>query len=176
MQQTSHEHDGQHGSTGGSTGGSTRALLHQLGVAARHHQRSLDSFDQALVDAFAINRTDGRCVDVVHERGPLTAGELARACGLTTGAATAVIDRLERAGLVRRRADPADRRKVIVEVTREAEARLAEIFVPLASEGADDLAHFSDEQLATVIEYLEVDRALHDRHGEALRRAPRSTR
>jgi DNA-binding MarR family transcriptional regulator len=143
---------------------STHQLVERLGQAARRHQRAIDAFDQAVVDAFGINRTDGRCVDVLQERGPMTAGELARACNLTSGAVTAVIDRLERAGLVRRGHDPSDRRKVMVDITPEAEARAAALFAPLLDDVGRALAGYSDEQLEAVIDFLELDRALHERH------------
>lgn len=139
-------------------------LIARLGTAARHHQRAIDAFDHALTEALGLNRTDGRCVDVLQEEGPMTAGDLARACGLTTGAATAAIDRLEHAGMVRRGPDPDDRRKVIVVLTPEAEVRIARVFLPLVDDATHDVARFTDAQLETVIEYLERDRALHTRH------------
>ena len=72
----------------------------------RAYQTSNDNFDQAIADHLGMNRTDMRCVDLIDQAGGMTAGELARAAGLTTGAVTAVIDRLERAGMARRVADP----------------------------------------------------------------------
>lgn len=141
-----------------------------LGRAARHHQRGIDAFDEAVVDWLGINRTDGRCLDVLQEMGPLTAGELARATGLTTGAVTQVVDRMERAGLARRARDPHDRRKVIVMLTPEAEAEIAELFVPLVREVQEALADLTEEQVDAVVRFLETDRAAHERHAEALRR------
>lgn len=141
-----------------------------LGLAARHHQRGIDAFDEALVEWFGINRTDGRCLDVLQEMGPLTAGELARATGLTTGAVTTVVDRMERAGLARRARDPHDRRKVIVMLTPEAEAALAELFVPLVREVQSALDDLTEEQIAVVVRFLEVDRQAHERHADVLRR------
>jgi DNA-binding MarR family transcriptional regulator len=141
-----------------------------LGVAARHHQRGIDAFDEAVVEWFGINRTDGRCLDVLQELGPLTAGELARATGLTTGAVTTVVDRMERAGLARRARDPHDRRKVIVALTPEAETEIAALFVPLVTEVQAALADLSEEQLDAVVAFLEADRAAHERHADVLRR------
>jgi DNA-binding MarR family transcriptional regulator len=76
-----------------------------------------DRFDQAVADAIGLNRTDLRCVDVLVLEGPLTAGRLAEATGLTTGAMTTALDRLEQAGLVRRTRDTVDRRRVLVRAT-----------------------------------------------------------
>src|SRR5215468_4932005 len=72
-------------------------------------------FHQAVADRLGMNITDHKCADILARTGPITAGDLARRTGLTTGAITGVIDRLEREGFVRRVRDPHDRRRVIVE-------------------------------------------------------------
>src|SRR5437763_15469371 len=73
-------------------------------------------FHQAVADHFGLNPTDHKCMDLLFTKGPMTAGELADVTGLTTGAITGVIDRLEGDGFVRREDDPNDRRRVIVRV------------------------------------------------------------
>src|SRR5574342_463312 len=70
-------------------------------------------YSQAVAERLRINSTDLECLDHIS-RGPVTAGRLAELTGLTTGAITGVIDRLERIGLVRREHDPDDRRKPLV--------------------------------------------------------------
>jgi DNA-binding MarR family transcriptional regulator len=57
---------------------------------------------------------DLKCAELLVRSGPMTAGQLARATGLTTGAITGIVDRLEQAGWARRSADPGDRRRVII--------------------------------------------------------------
>jgi len=76
-----------------------------------------DALDQAVADELGLHRTDARAIDVLDQRGRLTAGELAIAMHLTSGAITSVIDRLEKAGWARRVRDPDDRRRVLVEAT-----------------------------------------------------------
>ena len=93
------------------------AIIEAGGKVFRAYQTSNDNFDQAVADHVGMNRTDMRCIDLIDQAGGMTAGELARAAGLTTGAVTAVVDRLERAGMARRVADPTDRRRVRIEVT-----------------------------------------------------------
>src|SRR5687768_7436133 len=73
--------------------------------------------NRAAADLVGMNQTDWDCLDVLDWTGPITAGDLAKRVGLTSGAITGVLDRLEKAGLARRVADPGDRRRVIVEVT-----------------------------------------------------------
>src|ERR671933_1184232 len=100
-----------------------RELFDELITEVRLSQNATDRFDQAVADALGINRTDMRCTDVLEREGPVTAGRLAEATGLTTGAITTVIDRLERGGFARRLRDPDDRRRVLVDLTPETRKR-----------------------------------------------------
>src|ERR1044072_5301050 len=75
------------------------------------------AFDNLAADRLGLNQTDLHCINVIENNGGVTAGELAKESGLTTGAVTGVIDRLEKAGYGRRVPDPADRRRVKGEVT-----------------------------------------------------------
>ena len=96
--------------------------------------------------------------------GRMTAGQLATAARLTTGAVTAVVDRLERVGLVRRVPDPGDRRRVLVEVTPKLAEVSAPVFGPLGQEGAEWIANYSDEELELVLGFMEKNRELLARH------------
>ena len=89
-------------------------LLHDLTLAGRRLSTATILFHQAVADRLGLNLTDHKCVDLLLLNGPLTAGELARLTTLTTGAITAALDRLERAGFVKREDDPEDRRRVVV--------------------------------------------------------------
>src|SRR3954451_11546977 len=84
------------------------------------HNGNLDrAFDNLAARRLGVNVTDLDCLNVIERRGSLTAGELATEAGLTSGAITGVIDRLERAAFPRRTRDPDDRRRVTVAVTPE---------------------------------------------------------
>src|SRR5215218_1725401 len=89
------------------------------------------AFDNVAAERLGVNRTDLHCLNIIQNAGGLTAGELATEAGLTTGAVTGVIDRLERAGFARRVTDPEDRRRVKVEVTPEFYARADKIWGPV---------------------------------------------
>ncbi|WP_405979639.1 MarR family winged helix-turn-helix transcriptional regulator [Streptomyces sp. NBC_00158] len=86
--------------------------------------------------------------------GGLTSGELAAGTGLTTGATTRLIDRLERAGYVRRAADPADRRKVVVEAVPGALAEVEAAVGPARRRIAEVLAAYTPEQQALLFDYF----------------------
>src|SRR5512135_1079255 len=98
-------------------------LYAELGNEVRASQRATDMVDELICQLLGINRTDARCLDILDQHGSMSAGDLAEASRLTTGAITAVVDRLERAGLARRVPDPTDRRRVLVEPTPKAYAR-----------------------------------------------------
>ncbi|MEC3978570.1 MarR family winged helix-turn-helix transcriptional regulator [Amycolatopsis sp. H20-H5] len=89
-----------------------------------------------IAEQMGLSFTDHKALDLVGQAGgPLTAGRIAELTGLSTGAVTGVIDRLEKAGMVRRVRDTEDRRKVLVEVVPEAMTR----FVPLFQSAFDGM-------------------------------------
>lgn len=101
-----------------------------------------------------LNSTDLECLDMLQLAGAITAGRLAEHTGLTTGAMTAVIDRLEGAGFVRRRRDPDDRRRVFVEVVPESTDRVVPLYIPLIKAMERLYARYDDEHLAVVVDFL----------------------
>jgi DNA-binding MarR family transcriptional regulator len=96
-----------------------------------------------------------RCIDVLDQEGRMTAGRLASLTGLTTGAITTVIDRLERAGFAQRVRDERDRRRVHVELTELARQKSWEFYEPLAVLAQKLYARYTVEQLELVLDFLE---------------------
>ena len=97
-----------------------RQIFEELVYEIRRSQAATDRYDEAVADAIGLNRTDMRCLDVIQREGPVPAGRLADETGLTTGAITTVLDRLERAGYAKRKAgDP--RRDHLDDVLRSVE-------------------------------------------------------
>src|SRR5215218_4227416 len=94
-----------------------RELIDELVSEFRISGNQDSAFDNLAAERLGLNRTDLHCINIIENSGGLTAGELAAESGLTTGAVTGVVDRLERVGYARRVPDPADRRRVKVEVT-----------------------------------------------------------
>jgi DNA-binding MarR family transcriptional regulator len=128
------------------------------------------AFDNLAAERLGVNRTDLHAINTIENSGGLTAGELAAATGLTTGAVTGVIDRLERAGYARRVPDPTDRRRVKVEVTPKFYSRADKIWGPMAADWASRLGRrFTAEELERVIEFLRSTNELSREHLERLR-------
>src|SRR5271166_5906341 len=88
-------------------------------------------FAKIVADRAGISSADMDCIDFVNLEGRMTAGRLAELTGLTTGAITGVVDRMEEAGLVRRERDLEDRRKVFIVPAKESMARLEQLYQPL---------------------------------------------
>ena len=123
------------------------------------------AFDNVAARRLGVNPTDLQCLTIVQRRDGVTAGELAAEAGLTSGAVTGVIDRLERSGYARRVRDPADRRKVNVEVTDAFLAAAAEIWGPAKRDWDAELARrFTGEQLDVVLDFLRTTGELGARH------------
>jgi DNA-binding MarR family transcriptional regulator len=123
------------------------------------------AFDKLAAEQLGVNETDLHCLNIVENGGGLSAGELAILSGLTSGAVTGVVDRLEKAGYVRRAGDPADRRRVRVEVTPAFYARAEHIWGPLAADWQATLARrFTTTELRRIINFLRVTNDLSRRH------------
>jgi DNA-binding MarR family transcriptional regulator len=101
-----------------------------------------------------INSTDLECLDLLYLAGPTTAGRIASHTGLTTGATTAVIDRLERAGFVTRRRDLRDRRVVVIDVVRRSASLIEPFYAPLVAGFARVHKGYDVRKLATCVDYL----------------------
>jgi DNA-binding MarR family transcriptional regulator len=129
-------------------------LIREVADAFRRNGQGQDAMDAAAALFFGIHRTDLSLLDMLQLGARITAGELARRAGLSPGAVTAALDRLERAGYVRRVRDDIDRRRVFVEVTDKMLERAEYVYGPLAARAEELLGGFSDEQLRGMIEAL----------------------
>lgn len=140
-----------------------QALITEAGYAMQAYQRSTQAFDDAVRHALGLNPTDLRCLDWLVD-GAKSAGELSDVTGLSTAATTSLIDRLERKGFVQRVPDRLDRRRVLVEMTREGAERVGRYYSPIVSEGAALLTDLSDDQIRIMRDWLRSARELTDRH------------
>jgi DNA-binding MarR family transcriptional regulator len=145
-----------------------RKLLMELIAANRAYQSAVEKMDEAVCRLLGVNRTDGRCLDVIDQRPGLTAGELATAVGLSPGAVTTALDRLEQRGFVRRTRDPEDRRRVMVELTEEANRAAWDAYGPLGQMGAPMIEEMSDSDLATLIRFLRGGTEINERRAQEL--------
>ena len=113
-------------------------------------------FHQAVADVLGLHITDHKCLDLIHRFGAMPAGRLGELTGLTTGAVTGIIDRLEEAGYARRTNDPKDRRRTIVEPIRnkKLEGKMEMIFMPLHERMNKVLSSYVDNELVFLLEVI----------------------
>jgi DNA-binding MarR family transcriptional regulator len=130
------------------------ALVQALNLAMREASGLGVLYSQAVAQRLGVTPVDIECLDLVLLRGPVTAGALAEATGLTTGAITGVIDRLERAGLARRERDSDDRRKVMVRGLPAAAARAMRLYEPMGRAAMSGLADYDEAELARFLEFF----------------------
>jgi DNA-binding MarR family transcriptional regulator len=123
-----------------------------------------------------LNSTDLECLDLLLLAGPTTAGKLAEHTGLTSGATTAAIDRLERAGFVTRHRDEQDRRRVLVDIVASGIERIAPYYAPLQARVKQLNRRFTDAELNAVVDYMTEALAAGAEHVAWLQTQPAGTR
>ncbi len=129
-------------------------LAQQLRNEIMGYLGAASDFNEGLAKKLRLSRTDMRCLDLIGRLGPMTAGRLAEESGLTTGAVTFILDRLEGAGMVTRRRDTEDRRRVWVEIVPDAEQRLQVLQQPVAEEMREVAQRFKADELAVVRDFM----------------------
>jgi DNA-binding MarR family transcriptional regulator len=132
-----------------------RAIEAALDRALRDTSAQSVLFSQAVADRVGMNPTDLESLDMLVRNGPMTAGRLAEMTGLTTGAITGLVDRLERRGYARREPHPTDRRSILIQpLIENAERDLGPAYVTM-SEAMDELmSRYDDADLATILDFM----------------------
>ena len=159
----------------------TRAVADEIvGRLVRRHSTAVVLFHHAIGERLGLGPTDHKCLDLLRERGALTGSELAAITGLTSGAVTGVVARLEQAGYLRRDPDREDRRKQILFPVSEKAREINGLIEPIRADAAALLDGFDSNQLSAIAEFLSHITDLVYRHAALLRAqmfyAPRRTR
>ena len=145
-----------------------RQLSEEVASAMRALQRAVDAYDELVASRLGINRSDLRCLDLLHEHSILSAGQLAAGSGLSSGATTRMLDRLERIGYIRRLPDRGDRRRVLVELTPRAR-KLATEFYRSFEAAAAGLGRYRPDQLTLLRDFLDGGRRFYEQQAVGLR-------
>jgi DNA-binding MarR family transcriptional regulator len=144
--------------------------LAEAAAAAADFGAAAGAVDAAAASALGVNRTDLRMIGLLHQRGPLTAGQLSTASGLSPAATSTAIQRLVTSGLITRTVDSADRRRATIAVTAEAADRFEDIYGPVGAAGMAQLAEYDAPQLALVADFLRRGERLQLNQAERIRR------
>ena len=129
-------------------------LVQELEHAVRRSSAQGAIFGQTVADSAGISSSDMECLDFLNLEGRVTAGRLADVTGLTTGAITGVVDRLEKAGFVRRERDDNDRRKVFIAIVPENTARLGKLYQHMQRAILKDWESYSDAELRLLLRFM----------------------
>src|SRR5215813_85845 len=134
-----------------------RALLLRFSNLGRALSTQTVFLHQAIAQTFGLNATDTKCVDLLltHPGEPITAGWLSAATGLTTGAITHILDRLEKRGFIERVRDARDRRKVFVRPRMENIAPLAPRYETVGKAFGELAEEYGDDELRLICNYME---------------------
>ena len=134
---------------------SSRAeLLERLFTAGREISAAAVMFHTALAAHQGLSPTEEKSLDLLDRYGPLTARELSKHSGLAPASVTGLVDRLERKGFVRRVRHPRDGRSVLIETVDTRLADLGPLFADWVRSLHELSAKYSDDQLATIIDFL----------------------
>jgi DNA-binding MarR family transcriptional regulator len=147
------------------------ALLDEVETAWRRLSGAMVAFQSSAADLLGIGVTDIKAVDLLSRTGPMTAGELAAGFGVTAGAVTGLLDRLERAGLVVREKDPSDARRLVIRMREpRAGAHAGGQPVPaLLRELRKEAAAFSQSELAAIVDFMGRSERVLRKQAEVLR-------
>ena len=142
---------------------------------AGRHSTAVVLFHQAVAERLGLGPTDHKCLHLLREHGgisarePVTASKLAAITGLTTGAMTGVVARLERAGFLRREPDPQDQRRQLLYANMERAQEIHSAFAPIRKDVAATLKGFDHHQLAAIAQFLTHSTDLAYRHAAMMR-------
>jgi DNA-binding MarR family transcriptional regulator len=140
-----------------------------VGQLMRRHSTATVLFHHAVAERLGLGAADHKCLDLLRERGAMTGSELAAITGLTSGAITGVVARLERAGYLHRKPDPHDGRKQILSPARERLRDIQNVFDPIRGDMAALLGGFDVRQLSAIAEFLTRSAEITYRHAMLLR-------
>ncbi|EHB68541.1 MULTISPECIES: MarR family winged helix-turn-helix transcriptional regulator [Paenibacillus] len=130
------------------------SLQQELLLELRQNSARAVMLHDLISEKMGLNATDHKCLDFINQAGPVTAGQLAQLTGLTTGAVTSVIDRLEQAGYVIRDKDPNDRRRVVVKLVPERSEQVAPVFKSLMQSTLQIMGQYTDQELQFILKFI----------------------
>lgn len=146
-----------------------KAQVHPVGQGLRRLSTAAVLFHHAVAERLGLGPTDHKCVELLREHGPMIARDLGELTGLTSGAVTGIVARLESAGYVERRPDADDRRKQWLSVIPDRMEELEVIFGRIRADAAELLDGFDERQREAITIFLDRSADLIYRHTAHLR-------
>jgi len=137
---------------------SRKAIIESLNQVIQETGTLTVLHTNAIASKIDLSATEFEALDIISRYQPITAGQLATYCGLTTGGITGIVDRLEAAGFVKRVRDSKDRRRVFIEPLRKnaAEKKVWKLYRPIAKAFNETVSNYSDDELRCIIRFHET--------------------
>jgi DNA-binding MarR family transcriptional regulator len=153
-----------------------KELEKQVIMGAREYGISMVLFRHAVGEILGLNVTDMECLGILFFKGLATPTELAKYTGLSSGATTAMLDRLEKSGLIERRPNPQDRRGTHIVVVKEAAEKVSPLFASGRKAQGEVVASYSESELRLISDFFKKSVTMWDEERDKLQRrfaAPR---
>jgi len=122
--------------------------------AVRDYNFSNVLFRKTIVEKLGVNITDWECLGLLLQKGVSTPTELSKHTGLTSGATTAMLDRLERSGIIERRRNPEDRRGTLIVIVKEKASEIATILASAIRAQEQLLSSYTEEELEFLSDFI----------------------
>lgn len=148
---------------------SDKELLSKQLIAELHrYGMRMSIFQRNMAQKIGVVHTDLKTANILHETGPITAGELSKITGLSTGSVTALIDRLEKEGYVRRERDESDRRRVIIIPVPDRQREFMSQYKSLGMKIQSLGNRYEKQELELILRFLQDITDLLDQENETL--------
>ena len=131
-----------------------REIITKITSLLHEQSTQIILFHTVIAEELGLNVTDLKALDLLIKSGKMSAGQLADRTGLTTGAITGVIDRLERADFALRVPDPSDRRRIFVEPAPDAYEKMYPVFAPMRKHTKAFLEKYKDAELEVIVDFM----------------------
>lgn len=128
-------------------------LLNDINQQLRKFSTRNVLFQQNIAQSMGLVHTDLKTADILNEKGPLTAGDISQITGLSTGSVTALLDRLEHAGFIKREKDPNDRRKVIIVPIKEQQDLIKARYSSIANATKEYCERYDEKELELILQF-----------------------
>ncbi|MGM0889286.1 MAG: MarR family winged helix-turn-helix transcriptional regulator [Bacillota bacterium] len=139
-------------------------LTHRL---QRYGMRSV-LFQQNMAQKIGVSHTDLKSAEILNETGPITAGELSKITGLSTGSVTALINRLEKSGYVKRERDQLDGRKVMIMPIPERQEQIKSHYQSLSMATKELCSAYNEQELMLINQFVEEITKIMDKENDKL--------
>lgn len=139
-------------------------LTHRL---QRYGMRSV-LFQQNMAHKIGVSHTDLKSAEILNETGPITAGELSKTIGLSTGSVTALINRLEKSGYVKRKRDQLDGRKVMIMPIPERQEQIKSHYQSLSMATKELCSAYNEQELILINQFVEEITKIMDKENDKL--------